>query len=313
MTVHSRRRGFALMAALWLMVAIGAASLAIGLAARTRRLAAANVSEGTTARWGALGAIHEAEARLTEQLVGASDEGATDPWADGVEGLADTMTVGGTQVRLATRDLGTTLDLNAASEDELRRLFVALTMDAGDADRLAQAIADWRDPDDLRRGRGAEREDYLAAGAWQLPANGPFGEVQELAAVRGMTSAWLDRLRPLLSVGGSGLVNINDAPAAVLLALPGVTPAVAQVILRHRSEGRPVRDVTTLGAELPPTDQGAFAAALPALMARVSYDAREIELDAVAAEPASPVRVRVRCVAVRAGTQVLLTSLREGW
>src|SRR5690606_8405821 len=125
------------------------------------------------------------------------------------------------------RDAGSQLHLNVADEEELRRYFSALRMDYGKADRLAQAIMDWRDLDQSHRARGAERDDYLAAGSAVLPADGPFRRVSDLRFVMGMTSADYDLLSPHLTLFGSGRINLNSAPREVLLALPGVTEETA--------------------------------------------------------------------------------------
>ncbi len=62
----------------------------------------------------------------------------------------------------AAVDESAKIDVNAASETLLKSLLQNLGgQDAESAQRLVEAIADWKDADDLRRPNGAEGADYL--------------------------------------------------------------------------------------------------------------------------------------------------------
>lgn len=291
-------RGFALLAALWLLVALSVASLALGVASRSRRLAAANLSEQVRAAAAARAGVEQLRGRLERQL----DRSATallDPWRGADSLMGDTLAVADARAIVRVHDVGTALHLNRATEDDLRRFFIALRVDAGDADRLAQAIADWRDPDDLHRARGAERDAYLAAGAPALPHNGPFQAIAELLAVRGMTPALYQRVRPHLTLLGSGQVNLNLADRPVLLALPGMTEEAVAVLLRHRRQRRTIGSIADLERDLSPGARRELTAALPALLARTTPETRELEIVSEGWLPGSPVRVRATGLLVR--------------
>lgn len=297
------RNGFALLAALWLLVAFSIAGLAISAAGRTHRLAAANQAETTVAQVAAAAGLDQLRERLAQRLDNPLVS-ALDPWRGVDSVLPDTLELGGPRVWVRARDVGAALNLNRASEEDLRRLFTALRVDAGEADRLAHSIADWRDPDDWHRARGAEREEYLAAGAPALPRNGPFQSVAELAAVRGMTPALLERVAPYLTLIGSGQVNINLADRPVLLALPGMTEEAVAVLLRYRRERRTLDLIADLQRELSPAARRELAAALPALVARTTSQTREVEVTSEAWFPGSPVRARLTALLVRSRNYV---------
>src|SRR3546814_5898664 len=72
--------------------------------------------------------------------------------------------------------------------------------DEATADRVAAAITDWRDADDLRRPQGAEWQDYAAAGSRYRPRNGPFVALGELRAVAGMTPGLHAAVAPLMTL-----------------------------------------------------------------------------------------------------------------
>ena len=294
----SGRRGFALLAALWLLVALSLASLALGAAAHVRRLAAANLAERVRAEAAARAGLEQGRGRLARRLA-ATGAALLDPWRGVDSLLLDTVAVGDARARVTLRDLGTALNLNRASEDDLRRFFTALRVDAGEADRLAQAIADWRDPDDLHRARGAEQDAYLAAGAPAVPRNGPFQTLAELRLVRGMTDDLYERVEPYLTLRGSGQVNLNVADRPVLLALPGMTEEAVAVLLRYRHRRRALGSVTDLERELSPDARRAFESALSVLLARAITETREVEVVSDGWLPGNPVHAQATGVFVR--------------
>jgi hypothetical protein len=81
------------------------------------------------------------------------------------------------------------INLNQASDAQIRDSIIRwLGEDRFDeAEQLADAILDWRDPDDLTRTNGAEADDYEAQGLDYTPSNGPFNLLTELLLVRGVT------------------------------------------------------------------------------------------------------------------------------
>src|SRR6478736_3922489 len=93
------------------------------------------------------------------------------------------------------------IDLNAAPDALLRNvLIVTGGLDEPAANALVDAIADWRDPDELRRPNGAELPEYRAAGLKYGPANAPFETVGEAARVLGMTPAVFRRVARVATV-----------------------------------------------------------------------------------------------------------------
>jgi len=307
------RRGFALIAALWLIVAIMAVGLGFGLRARMRHLAAANAIEATRARRVADAGLADCHARLVQLLgTGGAPIGRAglirDPWAPALAQPIDTVILASGRAVVSVRDPGARLHLNRASEEELRRLFVALRIDAGLADRLAQRIMDWRDPDDLRRPRGAERADYLEAGAPVVPANGPFARLGDLRDVLGMTPEVYDSIRPYLTLEGAGRVNFMTASRPVLLALPGMSEQAAAVVLARRTTARPIRSVTDLADQLPSGARSLLVDSLPVLEPQVTFETNELVAESIAGVDGSPVRVSVRGLFERAGNSVLLVQ-----
>jgi general secretion pathway protein K len=309
----SVRDGFVLIAALWLVVALSAASLDMGLRGRARGLAVANALEGTRARAGAEAGIEHVRSRLAASLSGHADLSAADllglgPRADLEAWIGDTLVLGDVRYVIAVRNPGARVNINAADEEQMRSLLRALRIDYGTADRIAQAMADWRDADHEHRPRGAERDTYLRDRHPVLPRNGSFQAIEEIRWVRGMTSATYARLEPHITVHGNGLIDINTASEAVLESLPGLTPGAAAAILRLRRAGRPVRRIQELTDALPPLERQVLLSRTEALLRRITFDTRAIEVISVGWIDGSPVRATATALIGWSGTTVAV-----GW
>jgi general secretion pathway protein K len=113
---------------------------------------------------------------------------------------------------IAVNDEAGKIDVNSAGVPLLVALMVGLGEPADRAVRLADAMLDFRDPDDDRRPNGAESADYRAAGIRWGPKNAPLQSVEELGQVQGMTSILLSRMKPHIGIH-SGLSGLDPAAA----------------------------------------------------------------------------------------------------
>ena len=311
------QRGFALMAALWLLVAISAVSLELSVLSHNRRLTVANRLEGAQAAAAAESGIEHARARLI-RVIAEGGDGRTwgdpmallDPWHHLDHLLPDSVSMGNARYRVTLRDLGAALNLNRVTEEDLRRYFAAKGIDAVLADRLAQCIMDWRDGDSLKRLRGAERDDYLKAGARVLPRNGPFASVAELGDVAGMTPEVLAKIRGDFTVFGGGQVNVNVAPQQILLSLPGMTPLAVDAVLRAQASNKHIGTLQELTGLVPQQARDAIVSATAQLLPRLTFDTHEVEAVSEGWLEGSPVRVREEAVIARGGTTAFVTWRR---
>ncbi|MDB4881511.1 MAG: hypothetical protein JWL95_277 [Gemmatimonadetes bacterium] len=303
-----RRDGFALMAALWLVVIVGVTGYELSLRSRTRRLAVANTLEHVQAAAAADAAIETArdglEHRLTHPREGRTRFPATqvlDQWSDLAFLRGDTIALGDERATADVYDASTRVQINRATEADLRRLLVALPLDAGVADRLAQRIMDWRDADDFRRARGAEGDDYLRAGVRRLPANGPFDRVDDLRDVDGMSAEVYARLAPLVTVLGAGQINVNAASPTVLRSLPGLGDEAIALIVRSQNGMMPLRSLEELTNQLSSSARTAIVDAGGDLTQRVTFEAREVVVEAEGWVDGSPSPVRAEAMFARTG------------
>ena len=194
----------ALPAALWLtalVAVIGAGALMIAGADLRFGVSAA---ERAQARHWAEGVAAFAALRLSE----------ADPVYQSALASGQKLEIGHEEGRaeiLVTRE-SDRLDLNAADPLAISTLLVELGMDRDRADRLAGAVADFRDPDDLTRLGGAEASAYADAGLDRGPLNRPFRTFEEVGLVLGFDRRVLDAIKARATVWGErpGPIEVED-------------------------------------------------------------------------------------------------------
>jgi general secretion pathway protein K len=299
------RRGFALIAALWLLVAFAAIGTGISIHSRARRLSAANSLDEDRGRAAADAGLEHVRSRLARLLAGTLtlQEMPTvgDSWSTASTALTDTVKLGDERYHVSVRDAGASLNLNLANEQELERFFIALPIDAGRATEIAESILDWRDSDNLHRLHGAEADDYLRLGSAVLPANEKFSRLEELRYVKSVTPDIFARARPFLTLMGTGQININSAPRPVLLALPGMSEEAVSVLLQTRGSSQPIHSLPELSARLSSGARASLIDANPELLPLAAFETRELDVRSEGWTDGSPVHEWLDALIVKAG------------
>jgi general secretion pathway protein K len=164
-------------------------------------------------------------------------------------GTPRTLVFDGVELSVTLTNERSRIDLNAATREQLAALIEIAQGEEGfddaERDRVADAIIDWRDEDDLAQLNGAEDGDYEDAGLPYGARDGPFRSVEELRQVLGVTRALYERLAPDLTVyNETGGVEQRFASAQVLAALQGIPLEDAQEVVAERDQpvlpdGRP--------------------------------------------------------------------------
>lgn len=127
---------------------------------------------------------------------------------------------------------------DGTDNEKFFEFYVRLLEVLGLDEELASSAADWADKNSEPRGLGAEDHDYYMNKAYPYRSKGaPLDHVGELNLVKGYSPGVMDKLRPFVTVYGSGQVNINNAPKEVLMALSDdVTGEIAQAVMDYRKE-----------------------------------------------------------------------------
>ncbi|MEC5388145.1 type II secretion system minor pseudopilin GspK [Uliginosibacterium sp. H3] len=110
--------------------------------------------------------------------------------------------------------------VDVAQQAIFLRLLVNIGLSESVADAMSDAVIDWMDADDRPRPKGAESAWYAEQRQVILPPQAALLSINELLAVRGMTPALLERLRPHITAlpSDADRINVNIATAEVLAA-----------------------------------------------------------------------------------------------
>ncbi|MEA3465766.1 MAG: type II secretion system minor pseudopilin GspK [Thermodesulfobacteriota bacterium] len=124
-------------------------------------------------------------------------------------------------------------NIDAVIKDRCLRLFDILEI--ADPETHIDTLIDWIDNDDDPQPAGAEANYY----AGQTPAayckNAPMDTLDELLLVAGFSNAEVNKLRPHLSIYGTGKLHLNSATAPVLYALAQeIDISSAEMIVEQR-------------------------------------------------------------------------------
>lgn len=266
-----RDEGIALVLVLWITALLTVIAGSFAYSMRTEGMATQNAVALAQARAGADGAVYRAihhASRPRNTADAWKRNGQVYQWRQADLGLSVSIT-----------DESGKIDINTAADPLLLSVLQRLGgLGGAEAARLLDAIADWRDGDELRRPAGAEEPDYRAAGRNYRPANAPFESIEDLQRVLGMTPSLYARLGPYLTVHSrqSGIHPMYAAPE-ILRALPGATEEQVAAYLAQRDAA------IASGAPVPP---------FPAAAAFAAGESSAFQIRAEARGPAGAVFVR---------------------
>ena len=138
------------------------------------------------------------------------------------------------------------LNINGATPEQLKTVFLDSGVEAEDVDTIVDSILDWIDTNDLHRLNGAEEDYYQSLDHPYSCKDAPLETIEELLLVKGVTPEIFygshavkntpgktekdEEMRyggivNLLTVVGSGQININTSPEPVLVAVLGADVA----------------------------------------------------------------------------------------
>ena len=220
------QRGVAFVLVLWLLALLTILLGSFALIASTEGLQARHLFETTEARYAAEAGVNRAVYQL-------AIPDPTQRWIP--DGRKYELEFERAKLAIEITDETGRIDLNAADTLTLANLFLAHGLAQDEADRLAAAIMDWRDTDDLVSPNGAEDPDYEAADLDYGAKDAPFDTVSEVQQVLGMTYDLYLRLQPSLTIySGQPTPNPAFAPMEVLRILPGMNEDLARQIIEAR-------------------------------------------------------------------------------
>jgi DNA uptake protein ComE-like DNA-binding protein len=316
------QRGVALLAVLWLTVALTFMGMATAHMVRTEVDAVSNQIDWDRSYYLASGCIEAAMYSIARYSVtppaSADAPIAPSQFAPGKRWLEYQFPGGACDVEIVPEQAK--LNINRATPDQLAALFAVLGLSPNDSLQLAAAIADWRAPRSSEA--GSIWDLYYASLAQPYRArHAPIERLEELLPVRGLshdmffghvekTSAGPWRKWPpfadlLTTQAAATAVNPNYASYEVLRSLPGWNESMAAGVIAARARA-PFRTFDDLQSADP-------AIAITGSLANLTFAAGPVyTLTATGYLPGSPVRRSVRAL-VQIDRSIPLYHRVFGW
>lgn len=239
---NSSQKGVALLMVLWVLAILTVIVFSFSFMTRTETLSTASFKGGLEKKFIAEGAMERAIMELFYRNAYKTQtiefEGL-EVWQ--VDGTPYTGSIGEGAYTVSIIDESGKVDINFASEVVLKNLFLNAGVSDEEADTIVDSIMDWKDPDDLHRLNGAESDYYMSLQNPYKAKNARFDSLEELLLVKGVTSDILNGnkerkgLIEFITVHSrKKRINIDAAPREVLMAIPGMTPELADSIISAR-------------------------------------------------------------------------------
>lgn len=268
---RSPRKGFALVLVLGIMVLLAILAAGIAFSVRGEINVAAEFSDKIRARYLAYAGFQKLLLELAADNPGV--DGYWETWHQ-LRSDEEGWDFGDGIFIVRVTDETAKLNVNTSDRDTLIAFFAQITGDSVQAEEIADAIIDWRDPDDEPQPLGAESDYYLNLEQPYRAKNAPFVSPFELLLVRGIAKETfygdpelgvppLTELvtaysaTPNIDERGLPRVNINTATREQLLEALGdiLTEEEVDAILRYRDGTQQQLPSTTQqpGQSTPPT------------------------------------------------------------
>ncbi|MFO7764739.1 MAG: type II secretion system protein GspK [Wenzhouxiangellaceae bacterium] len=230
----SGSRGIALIVVMWMLALLTIIIGTFAVLARTEVLQSRFLFDTTDARYAAEAGLHRAVVELRNPDVETR-------WV--ADGRPYEFRFGDANVEVRITDETGLIDVNATAQGNpelLIRLFESVGLNGEDAELMTAAIQDWIDADDETRVMGAEDREYANEGLPYGPANQPFGTVEELQQVIGMSWDLFRSVADSVTVH-SGRADFNPAfaPPSVLQTIPDMDEESTQLFIEERSQYHP--------------------------------------------------------------------------
>lgn len=206
------------------MVLLSLLGSRIAASGRAQVQIAANVRDQAIAEAAADGAVQEVAFHLLDA--------PSRRWAP--DNTARRLTLPGAAVEVRLESESGKINPNLASAPMLAALLREVGADTRTAGLVADSILRWRYPYQSQGANDPALTAYRAAKLDYGPPGAPFGSLDEVGAVLGMSPELLAKVRPYLSLYASNTPDVATASRVVLAAVQatfgGVTPRAANAV-----------------------------------------------------------------------------------
>lgn len=280
------RKGYVLLAVLWLIVLLTSVAFEVSRRARLERLATLNIVDDVVLTAALDASVEHARSWLhallaAERVGGGSTvakESHLDPWGDVGSVMSDTVRLVNARFVSTISDVSAKLNINQAGNRDIAQFFSALGVDARLAEQFATMICARRDEHAADSASMAPRDDRVRKQRPPWSTLRTFKSVDDVADWLELSPQLWQRAAPLLTVVGSGRVNVRTASVPVLMSLPGFSAEVVDAVGEIRDAGGRLNSLDDVLARLSFSAREALLAARPILDQRLSYETVEVEI-----------------------------------
>jgi len=230
------QKGAVLVLVLWVLTILGLVAGFYASEAKVRRNLGSQALESLRTR-------EEVKALLCilATRLATPDMKPEDAWEKGLfvpDGLPHRIFLNQTAIDFILEDERGKIDLNKSPDEDIRLVLGEMLELQGEspamADRLLNAILDWKDSDNLPREGGAEDETYEQRRPAYVAANGPFKSVEELLLVEGIT---YEMFYGSSALQGAGNGDKTETPAINPLGL-----GLKHIFTVYNDSGKVIKD-----------------------------------------------------------------------
>jgi len=265
--------GVALLMVLWVLTILMVIVLSFSFMTRTETLATLAFREGMEKKFLAEAGIQRGieEIYYMKQNPQLAQLEESDAWKTDGTPYSGRLGEGDYAVRIT--DESGKIDINTLTDASgiiLKTLLIQMGVEDEQGDTIVDSILDWKDADDLVRLHGAESDYYQSLPNPYKAKNANFDTLEELLLVKGMTyeiffgGGGKKGLVNFITINsGMNIINVNAAPKEVLMAIPGITPEIADAIISYR-QNKKIMNIQEVGvppgtAYIGPVDGNTFA------------------------------------------------------
>ena len=239
-------RGVALLMVLWVLTILMVIVLSFSFMTRTETLATLAFKERMEKKFLAEAGVQRGveEIFYMKQNPQLAQLEGSDTWKTDGTPYGGRLGEGSYAVRIT--DESGKIDINTLNDTSgiiLKNLLMHMGVQDEVTDTIVDSILDWKDADDLVRLHGAESDYYMSLPNPYKAKDAKFDTLEELLMVKNVTyeiffgGAGKKGLVDFITINSNmNVVNVNAAPREVLMAVPGITPEIAEAIVSYRQD-----------------------------------------------------------------------------
>ncbi|HWR59012.1 MAG TPA: hypothetical protein VN328_09010 [Thermodesulfovibrionales bacterium] len=238
--------GIALLLVLWVLTVLMVIVLSFSLTARTETYSTLSFREGVEKKFLAEAGLQRGISEIFYRRQNLNVEGG-DFWKTDGTPYSDRLGEGEYSVRII--DESGKIDINMLNDSSgiiLKNLLINAGVGDDTANTIVDSVLDWKDKNEgMHRLNGAGDDYYASLPNPYKVKHADFDTVEELMLIKGVTPEIL-----FGSGKGKGIIDfltvysrvptisIKAAPREVLVAVPGITPEIADAIISSRADNR---------------------------------------------------------------------------